>query len=44
MVNKNENPIHRRATVLRATKENPVVLSVSDLIDPASLVREDRER
>ncbi|BBO86512.1 hypothetical protein DSCO28_70780 [Desulfosarcina ovata subsp. sediminis] len=40
----NDNPKQRRAAVLKDIKENPVVLSVPDLIDPVSLVREDRDR
>jgi len=40
----NGNPKQHRAAVLRAIKEDPVVLAVPDLIDPVSLVREDRER
>ena len=40
----NENPKKRRASILRDIMENPVTSKADDLIDPVSLVREDRER
>ncbi len=39
-----ENPKKRRAEVLRNILENPVEAKADQLIDPVSLVREDRER
>lgn len=39
-----ENPKKRRAAVLKSIVESPVISKADHLIDPVSLVREDRER